>query len=991
MRTHADTEAALLTEAQNAAIYTTDRSVAVVAGAGSGKTTVLIDRCLHIIGDDWGEIDRMLAITFTEKAAGELKRRMRPHMPPADRYRLENAWIGTFHSCLARMLRQHAPLVGMDPSFDILDENAARLLSQEAIKSTLLNLLHAGDEAASFLVGEIDFKTSVRVLTDLMAFRYHARKALSKKLPESAEDSKIVNAMAKVYRAAEENLSERFARLGALDFQELEIRALDLLSDNPDVLASYRERFRHLLVDEFQDTNDLQTEFILRMYDPERNHLCIVGDPRQSIYRFRGANIDCFARMLGIIRKTGGESIDLLDNFRSAPGIVEFVNRCQEVLAHGLFGNLTAGQIAVDRELMRAARKEFKPGPSVIRIPIELSDDARVAERRRTEAGAIADYILQLTSSGDAKIGEIVCLFQALTGVTPYEIAFKAAGIPYLIFGGRGLLERQEIKDLFAVLCYAADPSDDMALLALMRSPLIALSDDDLVTLAGPDGGGLTANAIRDSRCTVLNEIIRMAEHARPSEILRRAVAATDYEYICGMLDASGGMNANVERFIALVASIERQEPTTVRDMADFITMLRENSARIGDPPAAGDVSNAVRMMTVHAAKGLQFPVVILPDLFRKPRPSGGKWQFTREDGIAFKMRDEAHPLGERIDIERCREIREGDRLSSSSESQRLLYVAMTRAQDRLVLPVHASFEGHGSWHEWIEPVVKKAAKDDIISTWEPAKARPDASGAGISPAGPVILKPMSASGRAHDAFTVSQLECYYRCPHEYYLKYELMLPSSDIFKEEGEKLPANIFGSIVHGVLERHRADSKTDLPTIIRTACISNGILPDASVLKQIKKSIDDFEKLPIARETGKGSREVRFDWNFDGRIISGSIDWLRPVGGGFEVVDFKTDHIKPDQMRERAGEYDLQLICYALAAEAALSARIESTALIFLMIGETFAIPMTDGRRDDGRTTVSRIIRSIDREDFDIAGKTAPCYKCPYRHNRMCWLAK
>jgi len=359
MTVYADTQADRLTESQNAAIYTIDRSVAVVAGAGSGKTTVLIKRCCQIIGDNFSEIDRMLAITFTDKAAGELRSRLRPYIPPEERYRLESSWTGTFHSCCARILRQHAPLVGLDPAFDILDENASKLIASQIAKNTLLTLLADKNAAGSMLVDALDFKTALGAIEDMLAFRWHATFALSLDAASEPALQQILKSLSEVWSRVAQNLSSHFERIGALDFQELEIKALQLFDEHPEVLEGYRKKFRHILIDEFQDTNDLQTEFVMRLFSPGKNILCIVGDPRQSIYRFRGANTACFTKMLGFIKKQKGSTIDLLENFRSAPGIVDFVNRCQSKLSDGLFGNPACGDVMPEKERMIAARKDF--------------------------------------------------------------------------------------------------------------------------------------------------------------------------------------------------------------------------------------------------------------------------------------------------------------------------------------------------------------------------------------------------------------------------------------------------------------------------------------------------------------------------------------------------------------------------------------------------------------------------------------------------------
>ena len=985
------------TEAQNAAIYTIDRSTSVVAGAGSGKTTVLIERCCHIIGDDWSELDKLLSITFTEKAAAELKARLRKRMPARDRYRLETAWIGTFHACCARMLRQHAPLIGLDPAFAIMDENAAKLASRRAVKLALLDLLETKDKETSFLVDAIDFRTATGALEDLMGFRWHARRSFINPESDNAEEQKILKALAHVYGVAEEKLLAQFDQTGSLDFQELEIRTLSLLEKNPDVLKAYRKRFKHLLVDEFQDTNDIQTELVLNMFEPGTNQLCIVGDPRQSIYRFRGANIDCFATALERIRKYKGETIHLAENFRSRHGIVSFVNASQLRLADGLFGRLTIDGITSSSEGMKAARICNDDGSAVATIEIATDPKTKVADRRAMEAQALAEFISKLVANGDAAWGDIVCLFQALTGVAPYEAAFKKAGVPFRLFGGRGFLKRQEVVDLINLLRYASDSSDHVALLGLLRSPFIALSDDELVELAGPDGKSLIESANKDPRCKLLGELGNMAKHLRPSEVIRRAIDITGYEVLCRGTDDSSGATANIDRFIELAESIERQEPTPLADFTGFIRELKKQSARLGSPPASGDTSKAIRCMTVHAAKGLEFPVVILPDLFRKPHNLGGSWQFSRHAGVGFKLKDKLQPFGPRKDTDLYARIIGEERTGDTAESKRLLYVAMTRARDLLVLPMHPGMKSDGPWHKWLTPIVEDADELMAFSTPEGHIEGPfpeiTIESEKDSETPELIIekatRKQSAKKSQRPSFTVSQLECFDLCPQHYYMKYVLGLPASNLFVENSEKLPPNIFGSIIHGVLERCGQCRNDDLEDLIETECIANGVVPDSVIIGRVEKAIDEAMTLPIMNDLSSGKHEVRFDWKVDGHFINGSIDWLKSSESGLEIVDFKTDDVRKDDVVLRAKEYDLQLMCYALASECATRKPVASTSLVFLKPHIVHTTELTDERRREGTDRIKSIISDIEKMNFSIEDRSPPCYKCPYHHNGMCWV--
>lgn len=983
-----------LTSAQKRAITAIDQSMAVIAGAGSGKTTVLINRCLEIIGTNHGELDRILAITFTEKAAAEVKQRLRHKLPPTAHHRLATAWVGTFHGICARMIRQHAPLLALDPSFAILDENASHLLMRQAVRSSLLAGLASRDEQVALLVDEMDFRNAVMLMEDLMAFRWHSRRAFENPSSEDKREARLIKATAHAYGLCEAAFYDSLRAEDALDFQELEIAALSLLDKHDDVLSSYQKRFRHILVDEYQDTNDVQTELTLKLFAPGKNTLCIVGDPRQSIYRFRGANVDCVQTALTHIRRADGEVVQLTDNFRSHPDVVSFVNTASEHMSEGLLGtHPDDAALSLKTEALAAARTKLRDAPAVIALDLTSKDKLSAAERRRFEAHSIASTIEKLVSEQGFSMGDIVCLFQALTDVTEYEAAFKERGIPYRFFGGRGLLARQEVCDMMHTLRVAANPHDQVATLGLLRSPLIGLSDEDLLQLGGSRGVDLCENASSHPSCGLLRKLANAGEHRRPSEIMRMVVDETAYEHICDTLDPSGGMRAALDRLILLAESVERQEPTTLKEFISFVANLRERNARLGDPPAAGDGSEAVHCMTVHTAKGLEFPVVILPDLFRQERNATHPWIFHRQEGLAFKLKDPEHPFGKREPSQRFENIMETERFQSTAEHARLLYVAMTRAEDTLVLPLHRDEKVKGRWHEWLRPLINDSITritfnyDDEQSTERSIVLSGERS----------IVKTFDRTiARSHArtiarVFSVSQLEEYDRCPFEYYLRHQLGLPANQLISEESRGLPANVTGSIIHGVMENLRPDNVDQLDELVRGQCTVLDVQPTDDVMARLKRPIEHFMKTPLFDQSGDGMRECRIDWRLDGQTITGYIDWYREDAKGIHILDYKASRVTDDQVATEAARYELQLATYALALEEALAKPAISTTLIFLADDTTrlHEKQLDTTMKNATKDRLCSIMKSIAREDFDLPSNAKPpCTRCPYHHNGLCW---
>jgi ATP-dependent exoDNAse (exonuclease V) beta subunit len=321
---------------------------------------------------------------------------------------------------------------------------------------------------------------------------------------------------------------------------------------------------------------------------------------------------------------------------------------------------------------------------------------------------------------------------------------------------------------------------------------------------------------------------------------------------------------------------------------------------------------------------------------------------------------------------------------------KRLLYVAMTRAKDLLVLPTHDGLKPAACWQQWLAPAIEKFSKEGRLSVVDASRGRKsDSKGKTLqrkrTPPHVMIERTLQTS------VTVSELECYYRCPQEYFLKYEMRLPARQLAKKDEERLPANVVGSIVHTTIEKLAKTPRPDLTSAIAAACVANGVMPDAEACARISGIVAPFIQLPIARKLGEGMKEMRFDWKFGDRTITGVIDWLLPAGDALEIFDFKTDRIEPGEEAERAQSYDLQLACYGLAAEAALQRTVCSTSLIFLMTRTLHSEKMDGARREKSRKLISDIIGSIDRKDFDIKGPWPNCVRCAYKHNGLCKIAK
>ncbi|MBI4126695.1 MAG: PD-(D/E)XK nuclease family protein, partial [Deltaproteobacteria bacterium] len=723
---------------------------------------------------------------------------------------------------------------------------------------------------------------------------------------------------------------------------------------------------------EYQDTNDLQALFVKLLFRPEDNRLFLVGDPRQSIYRFRGANVAGFFSMAEHIRQSGGVMLPLHENFRSRPGIISFVNR----VAATLF----------TPPLELVATLEPTATPEVIALCPPTTKDHSADEIRAHEARSIAATIHTLVTNEGFSLGDIVCLFQALTSTDIYEQALRLGGIPSRIFGGGYLLERPEIADLLSALSFAAFPERNRALIALLRSPLVGLSDDDLVLLAGEDGKGLRRNIRHHAEAGPILTLLETSHRLRrPSEIIRALLDHTGYEIFSATVDPSGGRTANIDRFLTIIENLEASAPISLRALVRYLHDLKIHGARLGETPATAEPTNAVRMMTVHAAKGLEFPVVILPDLIRGSHRANTQWCFARGEGLGLPP-----------DVET---LATREREADEEERKRLLYVALTRAEERLILPLHPDTKAKGLWHQWLLPFLNApevTVRDPESGIRSPEKDFRIPDPGSLIPKIEVFSPPpkLTLDTDAVRTFTVSELETFARCPQEYYLKHVVGVPAESLLPQHREALPAYLRGSILHSVLEELEPEHLELLPDLIERHCLANHVVPDERLIAELRGPLDLFCTTPLFQSLGKGRREVPFRWQWEKIDVVGKIDWLRPEReGGWEIIDFKTDRLEPSEVGDRAKTYDLQMTTYALAVEAALEEKVTSTTLHFLQPGVPFTVPMDDRRRNEGKRAISAIAKRIAEANFTLGTFTPPCARpdttCPYHLNGLCWL--
>ncbi|HET9355488.1 MAG TPA: UvrD-helicase domain-containing protein [Sphingomicrobium sp.] len=614
---------------QREAVLTTDGPVLMLAGAGTGKTAALTARLAHIIASRLAWPSQILAVTFTNKAAREMRERVSQISGGA----IEGMpWLGTFHSVAARMLRSHAELVGLRSNFTILDtDDQLRLLKQQILAANI-------DEKrwpARQLAGLID--------------RWKNRGWTPNQIG-AAESEAFANGRGQELYAA---YQDRLRTLNACDFGDLLLHMLTIFKAHGDVLDAYRERFRYILVDEYQDTNASQYEWLRLLAEPRRN-ICVVGDDDQSIYSWRGAEVANILRFETDF--PGAKVIRLEQNYRSTPHILG--------AAGGLIAN-NSGRLG--KTLWTAADAGDKV--KVIGVWDGPEEARRVGEE-------IEAHVRRGGSLNDCAI-----LVRAQFQTREFEERFIAIGLAYQIVGGFRFYERAEIRDALAYLRLVAQPADDLAFDRIVNQPKRGLGDKALATIhdfARRTGQPLllAAAQLLDSdelRSAARNSLARFVADVARWRTMAAPVEETDerglpHPELARIILEESGYTAmlQAERSAEAAGRLENlTELTRAMEDYDSLGAFLEHVSLVMDNDSRGG-GDQVTIMTIHAAKGLEFPLVFLAG-----------W----EEGVFPSQRA----------------LDEGG-LASLEEERRLAYVALTRARDRAFVIHAANRRIYGQW-----------------------------------------------------------------------------------------------------------------------------------------------------------------------------------------------------------------------------------------------------------------------------------------------------
>ncbi|MCM2277535.1 MAG: UvrD-helicase domain-containing protein [Oligoflexia bacterium] len=867
-----------LSPEQQQVVDTWGRGMAVLAGAGSGKTTTLVLKCAELLRRRPDA--RFAAVSFTERSAGDLRLKLSERLSlEGEGGALGGHWVMTIHGLCRAILREYPREAGFDGEETMLSEAEGQLLWERAIESLWFDELPP--EVARGLDALLARESRASVFQLLKRVRELAGFGGLESLARSEDEA------ARALAAIAGHVLSRFERLkrrrGALDFSDLELGA-DRALEHAHVREAFHRRFELVLVDEFQDTNPLQARIILRFCRPDTSNLCVVGDPKQSIYRFRDADVSVFE---DFCRRLPSRHV-LSWNFRSRPGIIEFAN----AVCARAFAEPDAAQ-AMPYDALEP-RREADPGA----IPVGRLDVRSPAE--------LAAWIGAEAARG-VPLHEMALLVRRIRGNEKWFKALTAAGIPIAIGSGGLFWEDPRARELVAFLRWWDLPANSLSGAVFLRAPWVGVADAELDAWHGKDP--TLWSPFFASSHPLARALSPLRERpVRPGELLEALLVDEGLERELGA---------------ALLGLWHRAEELSLRGL-DFHQVVLELARAIEEGRRERDVPpprnlGQLPVLTFHSSKGLEFKHVILIDLGEKPRAMPAPLLFwDRERGAYLGPRDGDGERDRKHPVENA--WRETERARNLAESKRIFYVALTRARERLVLACPelsekarekgfdpAKVYGEEDWRGWLEcsgirlPALSSA-------DWPGPGASTADSGAGGRP----VTERSRALPLRRPRHSVTEWNLLAKCPRAYEWMHARPRRVPCESEPEQEGIPQADLGSRAHAALELGNEEALRALE-----AEFGAERFRAAPVLEWLRSS---RWMRPGLRAWSELAFEVPVRGPLGPEALVGSIDRLAldPDSERFAVIDFKVT-ARARAPRSLLESYRLQLELYAWAIQA------------------------------------------------------------------------
>ncbi|MEK7182600.1 MAG: ATP-dependent DNA helicase [Patescibacteria group bacterium] len=941
----------------------------IIAGAGTGKTTVVTERIKHLIVTEQALPSEILALTFTEKAAREMEERVDIAVP----YGYTQMWISTFHAFCDRILRTEALAIGLPTNYRLLTEAEATQLIRANLFSFELSYFRPLGNPTKFVGGMLQHFSRLQdedvTPTDYIKWVGEKRKAKSEKY-EKEEIEKYVE-LAKAYQ----KYTELKVKEGVMDFGDLITNALLLFRRRPAILKRYKEQFKYILVDEFQDTNYAQNELAILLAG-KRANITAVADDDQSIYRFRGAAVSNVMQFRKHFPKA--KIITLTENYRSTQ---EILDRAYQLVQHNNPDRLEVKE-KIDKKLVSARKKKGEQ--------IEFLYTDRV----ENEADRVAKTILSLVQKGDKSFSDFAILVRANNHAEAFTRAFSRAGIPFQFLGPGQLFRQEEIKDLIAYLKVLYNFEDSISLYRVLSMDHFDIPARDLAAIMNY---ARRFNLSLFEACEDVNKIFVRKETkeaidkfiAMVNRHLKAARRETAGQLLFYFLEDTGLLaklakpesqleerrTQNISRFFDKLKTYETEhEDASITAVVDWIGLSME----LGESPQAVDIDwdrlNAVYILTVHSSKGLEFPIVFLVNLVAGRFPT---YERREQIPIPEELIKEDLPVGD-YHIE---------------EERRLFYVGMTRARDRLFLTA-ANYYGEGKRERKLSPFVLEALGTDAINQSPITDHQ--------SPTTQLSLLEWAKGDHEVEQekivripvtyLSYSQIQEFKVCPLHYKLKYIVRVPVTPS--------AAQSFGITLHKTI--------ADFYSTVKAR--KKGTLDELRKLyggNWIREGYSSKQHESLMKKRGYGYLEEYFKDEFNprhvpilmehpfvfrienppaqaGLKIGGKIDRVDKTKNGIEIIDYKTGAKLPSD-KELAD--DLQLTVYALAGtevkEEPFARRPEdlTLSLYFFEGGKKLTTTRTQEQLNAAKQEILKVSQEIATSDFTCSGSIL-CQNCEYK---------
>jgi DNA helicase-2/ATP-dependent DNA helicase PcrA len=958
--------------AQIEAITHENGPLLIVAGAGTGKTSVLTKRLAYLVETGKAKTDEILAVTFTDKAAGEMEERIDKLLP----YGYVDLWVMTFHALGERILRANGLAIGLPDSFKVLSLTDQWLLVRSNLDRFKLDYYRPLGNPTRFIHALLrHFSRAKDEMVGPAEYLSYAQNVqLDKDKPGDADEATRLKEVAEAYHVYTQLLRDN----EALDFGDLINETVRLLKTRPAILEKYRAQFKYLIVDEFQDTNIAQFE-LLRLLAGEKANITVVGDDDQSVYKFRGASVSNILQFKQYY--PAAKQVILTENYRSPQNILDaaykFIqannpNRLEAQLGEGLSKKLRSN-------VGRPGMVEHLHAPTV-------TDEARLVARKIEEI---------LAADPQTNYSQFAILSRTNDGVNPFIAALAAAGIPYIFYASAGLYQKPVVLDIVNYLKLLDNYHESPALYRMLAGPVVDLSHDDIVKLthaAGKNAWSLYEAALKapllglsaDGLAKVAKFLGFIRKH---TQLARQGDARSvifafleDTGYLKRLVGEDSQLNHDtlsyinqfwrvVEEFTAAEA-----EPTS-RLFLERIRLQTEagEEGRLAFDPDIGP--DAVRVMTVHAGKGLEFDHVFMVSLIDRRFPSS---EHSEAIELPAALVKEILPQGDH----------------HLEEERRLFYVGMTRAKKGLYL---TSADDYGGARK------RKLSRFlNELGYGSAGSASEEKTGA-LPVAMPEPASAAPAALRVSDSFSFTQLKAFENCPLQFKFAHILRIP----VKGRG----SFSFGKTMHAALQKlfqtvaeRQAASQATLFEKAPAEGKTVGELVNENELDDLYEAswVDEwFESAGNKDEyRAKGKRilhayyalmkgehirplylEKKFNLKIGDATFRGAIDRVDELPGGVvRIVDYKTGAVKNED--EIKFEDKQQLLIYQIACLEVLGKKPQALAYVFLEDGSSVEFVGTDKDLEKTRAYVERSIAAIRASDFAADPSEFKCKHCDFK---------